>query len=294
MRIRASHQVRTSFLFCPPPSGFCTLPMVLVRSRIDSQGRAFPRPRALGAFEPRVGPGRRGGPLGTTPATGPGKGPASKIGRGRWASRRRGGCGRLGGCKSSHQSTAIRDSTRSGPASFRTSKSARLRLRAQGPLGGLSGGVLLAIPTARGGDPFATEMLGGVDEKHEVAEVVPAGLQQDGGVEDHHRGLSAAGDPVDGLLEGPTHPGVEDRLQVASGGGRIEDDPGQGPAIDPEAIVVRPRSARAGPCRSARRPRLGSAAGRAGRDRRCRPPARSPRDATRPTRPGSCRRRSRR
>ena len=56
-----------------------------------------------------------------------------------------------------------------------------------GPLGGLAGLQNLRSPAAIAGHAMEPDRLRGIDENHQVAEIVPAGLEQDGRVQHDRR-----------------------------------------------------------------------------------------------------------
>jgi hypothetical protein len=102
----------------------------------------------------------------------------------------------------------------------------------EGPLGGLAGLEGLGGPASGGRQALESEGAGGVDEPDDVAEVVPAGFEEDGGVEDDGGGGVAAEGTGDGFFEGQPHAGVEDALKVAELVGVVEDEGGQSGAVD--------------------------------------------------------------
>ena len=102
----------------------------------------------------------------------------------------------------------------------------------QGELSALAALKGLSIPAALGGHAGEPDLGRRLDEGDAVAEVVPPGLIQDGGVEHDRRRVALADGAVDGPLERPAHPGVEDCLQVVPGRRVLEDDGPEGLAVD--------------------------------------------------------------
>ena len=83
--------------------------------------------------------------------------------------------------------------------------SARCRFCIAGPLGSLAGLEDLRRPAALLGDTAHPLGARRVDEDHQIAQIVPAGFEQDGRVE-HDRPVSlAAGFSVDRLEEPAAH-----------------------------------------------------------------------------------------
>lgn len=100
-----------------------------------------------------------------------------------------------------------------------------LTLAIERPLGGLAGLEVRCGPTATGLQAGESNVARGIHEDDEVAQVVPAGFEQDRRVEDDRAVTALPLGAPDGLEERLPHPGVEDRFEVTTGR-RVGKDPG--------------------------------------------------------------------
>ena len=164
-----------------------------------------------------------------------------------------------------------------------------------GPLGGLARLQNLRSPAATAGHAMEPDRLRGINESQQVAEIVPAGLEQDGRVQHDRRGVASYRLTIDDRLELLPHLRMDDRFQIVERRPGGEDDRAQGLPIDRAKGGSGVRPVRNHQVRQIARspggePRVARAPhGPHGR-RRSRPPPVRPAAP----RPGSCRRQSRR
>jgi len=98
-------------------------------------------------------------------------------------------------------------------------------------LGGFASGQLGVVPAAGSLDAGEAEGAGGIDEEDGVALGVEAGFIEEGGVEDDEPDVSAGG-VGDGFASGVVEDGVEEVFEAFALGGVVEDDGGDGGAVD--------------------------------------------------------------